>query len=145
MQPKFTAQSFYGFLRDRQLMGSRCATCGALYLPPRPMCRACHGDQMVWEELTGRGELIAFTVVHIAPTAMLEVGYGRDNPYCSGIVRLEEGVAVSAQILGVDASRPQDIAIGLPVEVAFVAAAGDADGGVRLTFRPVDGRQNAPN
>lgn len=145
MQPDFTAHSFYGFLRDGQLMGSRCETCGALYLPPRPVCRACHGDGMAWEEMSGRGELVAFTTVHIAPTAMLEAGYGRDNPYCSGIVRLEEGVSISAQILGVDAGQPHEISIGLPVEVAFVEPAEDADWPARLAFQPVAEGYNEPN
>ena len=60
-----------------------------------------------WEELGGRGKLVAFTTIHIAPTAMIEAGYSRDNPYCTGIVRLAEGPAISAQILGVDPTKPE--------------------------------------
>ena len=37
---------------------------------------------------------------------MIEAGYGRDNPYCSGIVKLKDGVSISAQILGVDVDHP---------------------------------------
>ncbi len=66
------------------------------------------------------GKLVAFTTVHIAPTAMLEAGYGRDNPYCTGIVELENGLRISAQILGVDAANPAAIAIGTPLRAAFV-------------------------
>ncbi len=77
--------------------------------------------------MSGRGRLAAFTVVHIAPTAMIEAGYGRDNPYCVGIVQLDSGPAISAQILGVDATRPDAIQIGTPVQVAFVER-GDGDG-----------------
>ena len=71
-------------------------------------------------EMSGKGELVAFTTVHIAPTAMIEAGYGRKNPYCTGIVQLDEGPAISAQILGVDAARPQEIEIGMPLRVTFV-------------------------
>jgi uncharacterized OB-fold protein len=116
----FTAATFQKYLREHRLMGSRCQACGKPYLPPRPLCPACHGDAMEWVELSGRGKLIAFTTIHIAPTAMIEAGYGRDNPYCTGIVQLEEGPAISAQILGVDATRPESIAIGTPLRVAFV-------------------------
>ena len=72
-------------------MGSRCQSCGALHLPPRALCPACYGDEMEWEQISGKGKLVAFTTVHIAPTAMIEAGYGRENPYCAGIVQLDEG------------------------------------------------------
>jgi len=107
-------------------MGSRCTSCGALHLPPRALCPACYGGEMEWQEMSGQGKLVAFTAVYIAPTAMIEAGYGRDNPYCAGIVELEEGPAISAQILGVDPTKPEEIEIGMPLRVAFVRrGAGD--------------------
>ena len=116
----FTGQAFYQYLGEQKLMGSRCKSCGALYVPPRPLCPDCYGDDMDWEQLGGKGKLIAFTTVHIAPTAMIEAGYGRNNPYCTGIVQLDEGPAVSAQIIGVDPTAPEQIAVGTPLQVAFV-------------------------
>jgi hypothetical protein len=119
MKP-FNGTSFYEFLGENKLMGSRCGSCGALHLPPRALCPACHGGDMAWEEMSGQGKLVAFTTVHIAPTAMIEAGYGRQNPYCAGIVELENGTRISAQITGVDPSEPEAIAIGTPLRVAFV-------------------------
>jgi len=115
-----TGTAFYQYLAEQKLMGSRCRSCGALHVPPRPLCPACYGDEMVWEQVGGKGKLIAFTTVHIATTAMIEAGYGRTNPYCTGIVQLDEGPAISAQILGVDPAKPEQIEIGTPVRVAFV-------------------------
>jgi uncharacterized OB-fold protein len=43
-------------------------------------------------------------------------------------VQLEEGPSISAQILGVDATRPEEIAIGTPLQVAFVQRAEGPDG-----------------
>ncbi len=117
---EFTASSFYQFLGESKLMGSRCQSCGALHVPPRALCPACYGKEMQWAEMSGKGELLAFTTVHIAPTAMIQAGYDRTNPYCTGIVRLAEGPAISAQILGVDPARPQEIEIGTPLRAAFV-------------------------
>jgi uncharacterized OB-fold protein len=116
----FNGTSFYEFLGENKLMASRCQSCGALYVPPRPICPACYGQEMAWEEMSGQGQLLAFTVVHIAPTFMIEAGYDRKNPYCAGIVRLAEGPAISAQILGVDPTRPEEIEIDTPLRVAFV-------------------------
>jgi len=76
---------------------------------------------MEWEQVSGKGRLVAFTTVHIAPTAMLEAGYGRTNPYCTGIVQLEEGPTISAQITGVDPAAPAQIEVGMPVRVAFLS------------------------
>jgi uncharacterized OB-fold protein len=115
-----TGEAFYEYLGEHKLMGSRCQSCGRLHLPPRPLCPECYSSDVDWEELGGRGELVAFTTVHIAPTVMVEAGYGRKNPYCTGIVQLEEGPAISAQIMGVDPAKPEQIDIGMPVQVAFV-------------------------
>jgi hypothetical protein len=128
---EFTSASFYQFLGEHKLMASRCRSCAAVYLPPRPLCPACHGVEMEWVEMGGEGALLAFTTVHIAPTAMIEAGYGKDNPYCTGIVRLAEGAAISAQILGVDPRQPAQIAVGTPLRVAFVER---GEGDKRRTF-----------
>lgn len=116
----FTAASFNRYLSEKKLVGSRCTACGALYLPPRAICPRCHASSMEWVELGGRGRLAAFTVIVIGPTFMNEQGFGRDNPYVSGIVALDEGVRISARILGVDAKNPAGIAIGLPLKVEFI-------------------------
>jgi len=50
---------------------------------------------------------------------MLEEGYGRDKPYCTGIVETAEGVKISARIIGVDAADAASIQIGMPLTVAF--------------------------
>jgi uncharacterized OB-fold protein len=116
----FTIASFNTFLSERKLMASRCASCGALWLPPRPICLTCKGDTMKWEELSGKGLLVAFTVIGVGPMPMIEAGYSRDKPYCVGIVQVDEGPRIGAQILGVDVAHPENIKIGTPVTVDFV-------------------------
>ena len=116
----FTAYSFNQFLIDGKLMASQCEDCGALGLPPRAVCPQCHGTNMGWVETKGRGKLTGFTVVYIAPTFMIEQGYGRDKPYVSGIVELDEGVSISARILGVDPLKPENIHVGMPLELSII-------------------------
>jgi uncharacterized OB-fold protein len=116
----FSGTSFYQYLGEEKLMGARCKSCGALYLPPRSLCPACFGEEMEWEEMGGRGKLVAFTTVHIAPTSMIKAGYDRKNPYCAGIVQLDEGPTISAQILGVDPCKPEEIEIGTPLRATYV-------------------------
>ena len=116
----FTAAAFNQYLNEGKLMASRCAACGALHLPPRAICPRCYGEAMEWVETSGRGRLAAFTAIHLGLSAMTAEGYSRDNPYCSGIVELEEGVRISARIVGVDAKNPASIQIGAPLTVEFV-------------------------
>ena len=131
----FTNSSFRQFLGEGRLMGSRCRSCRRLHLPPRPLCPGCHGQALEWVEMSGKGVLVAFTVVHIAPTSMIEAGYGRDNPYCAGVVQLHEGPSISAQILGVDGKRPESIAVGTPLKVAFVDRGEGEESQTCLAFR----------
>ena len=113
-QRAFTAASFNAYLaNDKRLMGVRCRACGAISPEPRPMCHSCHGRNMEWYEFSGKARLSTFTCISIAPVYMTEKGYGRDNPYCTGIVTLEEGPRLSARILGVDAGNPQNIQTGI--------------------------------
>ena len=127
----FTPASFAGYLNEKKLMGSHCAQCDKSYLPPRALCPTCFGDQLDWVEFNGNAKLVAFTSIYIAPTAMIEAGYGRDKPYLAGVVELEEGAMISGQILGVDASQPDAYLIGASVLAEFVER---GDGEVKQTF-----------
>ena len=133
----FTAHSFNQYLLEGKLMASRCADCGDLGLPPKAVCSECHGYNMNWVETKGRGKLAAFTVVYIAPTFMIEQGYGRGKPYVSGIVELEEGVKISARILGVDPMKPEEIKIGTPMEISIIED-GEEEKKAYLAFKTID-------
>lgn len=133
----FTRADFSQHLAEEKLMGSECTACGKQYLPPRPMCPECFNGGMRWVELPTRGTLAAYTVVSIASTAMIEAGYGRDNPHCSGIVKLENGLSISAQILGVDTSDPASIKIGTPLEAIFISRGEGEREETFLAFQPV--------
>lgn len=113
---EFTAAAFNAYLaEEKKLMGVRCRTCGTLSPEPRPMCHACHSRDMEWYQFSGQARLSTFTCIFIVPVRMAQKGYGRDKPYCTGIVTLAEGPRLSARILGVDASSPQDIKTGMPL------------------------------
>jgi len=127
----FTVASFNQFLNERKLMASRCPACNKLYLPPRAICPQCHDDQLEWSETSGKGRLAAFTSVYVGPTAMIAEGFDRNHPYVTGIVELDEGIKISARILGVDARHPEQIKIGAPMTVAFLER---GEGEARRTF-----------
>jgi uncharacterized OB-fold protein len=116
----FSDISYELFLNEEKLMGSRCKSCGKQYVPPRSICIDCHGSEMEWIEMSGKGRLAAFTVINIPPPFMIAQGYNRKNPYCTGVVELAEGTKVDARIEGVDCANPENIKVGMPLNVKYL-------------------------
>lgn len=111
---EFNAANFYKILRESgRLTGVRCNDCGRLSPEARPMCAACRSFNLAWHPFSGRATLSAFTCISVVPDYWGRQGYGRDNPYCTGIVTLEEGPRISARITGVDGGNPQSIRTGM--------------------------------
>jgi uncharacterized OB-fold protein len=132
----FNHVTFNQYLEEKKLMGCRCRKCGLLYLPPRPFCGSCLGQEMEWVELTGKGKLAAFTIITVSPTFMVAQGYGRDNPYCVGIVELEEGPKISARILAVEPQQPETIKVGTPMVAEFIKLEAEDMNSNVLAFKP---------
>ncbi|MQF83117.1 hypothetical protein FIM02_03015 [SAR202 cluster bacterium AD-802-E10_MRT_200m] len=128
----FTSFSFYEYIQEGKFMGVRCNGCSKIVSMPRPLCPVCHSEDLVWMPFSGEGNIETFTTIVIAPTFMINKGYGRDMPYCSAVVQLKEGPRVSARIVGVDASKPESIKLGTPVVIDFPEIDPDQQG---LVFR----------
>ncbi len=119
-EARFNDISYQRFLEQQKLMGCRCTSCGTHYVPPRPLCTTCYGSDLEWITYSGRGRLAAFTCIRVVPPLMQSWGYGRQKPYCSGVVELNEGGRVVALIDDVDPTRPQDITVGMPLAVKYL-------------------------
>lgn len=107
----FTIESFYNFVNDGKLMAAKCGSCGALLLPPRPLCTHCFSTDFEWVELNKRGKLLTFTVIHVSPVQFQSMA-----PYTVGIVRMQHGLKLPGMIRGID---PEKIKIGMDLEIAF--------------------------
>lgn len=109
----FTIESFYQFTAEKKLMAAKCQKCGALLLPPRPMCTECLSTRFKWVELKKRGKLLTYTVIHVPPAQFQSLA-----PYALGIIELEEGPRLPGVIRGID---PEKIKIGMKLKVDFDA------------------------
>jgi len=132
----FNDHSYEQFLNEWKIMGSKCKKCGALALPPRPICVSCFGNQMEWVQFKGDGKLDAFTSIVVAPPPMAKEGFGRNNPYIVGVIELREGVKIVARITGVDAKKPEQIKVGIPLKAEFLKRGEGANGKTILAFKP---------
>ena len=92
-----------------RLEGSACAGCVRRFFPPRPMCPGCGRTPLTSFAFSGRGTLYSWSRV-LQPSR----GYASMAPYLVGMVRLEEGPLVSAQLTDAEGV---DLAIGMPLEM----------------------------
>ena len=92
---------------------------------------------MKWKEMKGGGTLTAFTCISIGPSFMADEGYDRENPYCTGVVELEEKARVVARIEGVDTRNPEQIKIGTPLTVKFLHRGSSDNPKTFLAFEPL--------
>ena len=128
--------SYEAYLKEEKLMGSKCGSCSALFLPPRPICTECHKPQMDWVEVEGKGKLVSFTCIAVGPPSMKAEGFDRDNPYCLGIVEFDQGVRVVARIQGVDTRNPETIRIGMPLRARYLHRGEGENERTVLAFEP---------
>ena len=93
-----------------ELRIQRCGGCGLLRHPPGPMCPECGATKPTYLVACGQGEVYSY-IVHHRPAVP-----GKQLPLVVAVVELDEGVRMVGEVHGIN---PEDVHIGLPVEVLF--------------------------
>jgi uncharacterized protein len=107
---------FWEAAADHRLVAQRCVGCGALRHPPRPMCPHCHSLEIEVVELSGRGTLYSYAVLHHPQHPAF------DYPVLAALVDLDEGIRMVSNLVDIDLPG---IEIGMRLEAIFVPTAGD--------------------
>nr|WP_307874573.1 Zn-ribbon domain-containing OB-fold protein [Frankia nepalensis] len=115
---------FWDAATKLELVAQRCGGCGVLRHPPRPMCPHCQSLDYEAVQLSGRGTLYSYALLHHPRHPAF------DYPVVAALVDLDEGVRVVSNLVDVE---PGEIRIGMPLEVTFEPTAGD---GSVPVFRP---------
>jgi uncharacterized protein len=106
-------------------LGSKCGVCEKVFFPPRVLCDNC-GRKSLGKvtplQLKGNGTVFSFTVVHEAPR-----GFETQIPYIVGLIEMDEGVKLTAQIVDID---PKEVKIGMRVKDVFRKVREDGKAGV---------------
>jgi uncharacterized OB-fold protein len=97
-------------LREHKLLIQRCASCGTLRNPPRPMCSTCTSFDWDTVEASGRGTVYSYVMPRHPQFRFFE------QPYIVALVDLAEGVRLVSNLRGI---ALQDVEAGMPVEVFF--------------------------
>jgi uncharacterized OB-fold protein len=114
MSEKPTVEEYLKNIEEGMFKAYKCVDCGMVIAPPSGSCYGCGSNNMEWAEVSGKGKLVSFTVIHIAPDEFAE-----EAPYYVAIVELEEGTRVSARLLGFDPLKPEEVSLGIPVKLDY--------------------------
>jgi uncharacterized OB-fold protein len=101
------------------LMLQRCLNCGRHRFPAARYCTQCHGERSEWVAACGAGVVESYCTFHRAYWP----GFAQDVPYDVVQVRLDEGVRLFSNLVGVPHER---IRIGMRVRATFDAVTSEA-------------------
>ncbi len=96
------------------LIGNQCGSCNKVFFPPRescPYCRRKSIENMRSYKLSGKGEVITYTIIHVGPE-----NFEEQVPYPVAIIKMDEGPQVTGQIVDCDL---KEVKIGMRVETTF--------------------------
>ena len=116
---------FWEGARAGKLLIQRCKQCSVLRHPPGPVCIDCHSFE--WDTVTasGLGTVYSFVIAHYPEVPPF------DHPNPIGLIELDEGTRLVAQLVGV---KRDEVSIGQRVKVEFNTFDDDL---VLPQFRPI--------
>lgn len=80
-----------------RMEAGKCSKCGHICFPSRLICPECGHREFEKINLSGKGKLVTHTVIRTAPE-----GFGDLAPYAVGIIELDEGTKILAQVCDCD-------------------------------------------
>jgi uncharacterized protein len=119
-----------------RLIGSECGECGVITFPRQASCPRCT-SLAVRERLLGhRGALWSWTIQCFAPKSPPYAVADPEafEPYGVGYIELPGELRVESLLT---VAEPDQLEIGMPMELTFIPAPGAAQGVVTYAFAPV--------
>ena len=115
---------------EPRLVGGACAACGSVSFPRPPSCARCTSEDDRRAAPRPTGTLWSWTVQRFPPVAPY-AGPEPFEPYGVGYVELADEVIVESRLTTAD---PDQLEIGMPVELVVVPFTTRADGTEVVTF-----------
>ncbi len=115
--PDDLTRPFWEAANDERLVIQNCISCDRLQHPPARVCRGCGSDASLdWKEMSGRGTIYNYGVVHDCPIRLLQ----EDQPFNVAVVMLAEdpGIQMYSHLPG---TPVDEVPVGAEVEVMFEA------------------------
>ena len=125
-RPSEHSSRFWSATAEGRFLIQTCAACRDATFYPKVTCPTCGSIDLVDTDASGKGTVFSYTIAR-RPT---HKAFADAGPYVIAIVELTEGPHVTTNIVDCD---PDDVTIGMPVEVTF---ADTVDGIALPLFHP---------
>lgn len=112
--PDALTEPYWEACKNHELKVQQCRTCSRMRHRPSAGCHWCGGQDVDWTQLSGRGKVYTYTVVHRA----FHPAFAQDVPYVVGLVAAEEDPTVRFHTRFVECD-PVDVHVGMDVEITF--------------------------
>lgn len=99
-------------MKRHELYIQKCRDCGDIRYYPRALCTSCLSARTEWIRARGRGKVYTFTTTYQNQAA----GFRESLPYIMAYVELDEGLKMLTNLVE---CRPEEVKIGMPVEVVY--------------------------
>ena len=123
--PTDFSRPFWEGTRAGRLLVPKCGDCAFYRWTPQPACPRCLSEDFECAEVSGRGEIYSFSVVHRSSDPIVF-----PDPYVVAVIRLEEGPSMLSTIVDCPS---EEVRVGMPVEVTFEKVSDDI---TLYPFRP---------
>lgn len=132
-EPTPTTRPFWDALGEERIRVPRCGACGTWVFYPRPRCTTCMSDDLEWQEISGDGHLVTWSVAAQPTVAM----FADEMPQIIAVVETDEGIRMTSTMVTDD---PASLRAGARVTPVFDH--GD-DGVTLLRFRQIGGQDGS--
>src|ERR1700730_14074929 len=113
LHPDGTTREFWEACRQHRLVYAACASCGTARIPPASVCPTCGVSEVRWQPVSGLGTVYSFTIARHSFHQKVDDSV----PYVIAVIALDDAPPrLISNVVGVD---PDDVSIGLPVEVVW--------------------------
>lgn len=121
--PDITDQTrpFWTAAKQGKFVLQKCGRCATFNFHPKPWCIECGSRELAWTEARPFGTVYSHTVS--TSVAMNYPGWEADLPLILCLIDLDDGARMYGQVTG---CKPEEIRIGLRVEVYFEDISEDA-------------------
>lgn len=114
-QPTPFTSPFWDACQRKSLQVSICNACDNKFLPGGPVCPQCWSPDLGVESASGLGEVFSFVIYRRTYHQAIPA------PYVVAIIELIEGPRLVSNVVACD---PQEVKIGMQVQVTFEKEAG---------------------
>ena len=107
-------QVYWEGTAKRELRVRHCRACDARFRFVRSMCPVCWSEDLDWQVVSGRGKVVACTIVTSAPYESV----ADRVPYVLALIHLAEGPTMMANVVE---CAPEAVHVGMAVDLTFEA------------------------